>query len=102
MNEAWPGIYDERYIHQFQPQPDLLEQILIDHGDNLNRTRVIINCTMKWGIFFEFEGNSMETDTKTWSEVPNRGKGTVEQRLNSEERGDPKEKSCNSNSYGSE
>ena len=44
----------------------------------------------------------METETKTWSEVPNRGKGTVEQRLDSEERHNSKEKSCVSNSYETE
>ena len=44
----------------------------------------------------------METETKTGSEVPSRGKDTVEQRLDSEERNNSKEKSCDSNSYGSE
>ena len=44
----------------------------------------------------------METETKIGSEVPNRRKGTVEQRLDSEERNNSKEKSCDSNSYGFE
>ena len=30
------GIYDERYVHQFQPQPRFLEQLSNDHGDHLN------------------------------------------------------------------
>ena len=44
----------------------------------------------------------METETKIGSEVPNRGKGTVEQRLDLEERNNSEEKSCDSNSYGFE
>ena len=44
----------------------------------------------------------METGTKAGSEIPNRGKDTVEQRLDSEERNNSKEKSCDSSSYGSE
>ena len=35
---------------------------------------------------FEFIGKSMETDTTTWSEVPNGGKDIVEQMLASEDR----------------
>ena len=34
---------------------------------------------------FEFDGKSMETDTITWSEFCNEGKGVVEQILASEE-----------------
>ena len=34
----------------------------------------------------EYNGKSMETETKTWSEFPNRGKAIVEQILASEER----------------
>ena len=35
---------------------------------------------------YEFDGNSMETVTATWSEFPNEGKTIVEQILASEER----------------
>ena len=34
----------------------------------------------------EFNGKSMETETTTWSEFPNRGKAIVEQILASKER----------------
>ena len=34
---------------------------------------------------FEFDGNSMETETVTWSEFPNEGKAIIEQILASEE-----------------
>ena len=34
----------------------------------------------------EFDGKSMETETKTWSEFPNGGKAIVEQILASEEK----------------
>ena len=35
---------------------------------------------------FEFDGKSMETETTTWSELPNGKKATVEQILAPEER----------------
>ena len=38
----------------------------------------------------EFDENSMETETKTWSEFPNGGKAIAEQILVSEERNKPK------------
>ena len=42
---------------------------------------------MRWNGAFacEFDGKSMETETKTWSEFPNGGKAIVEQILASEE-----------------
>ena len=39
---------------------------------------------------------------KIWSEFSNRGKGTVEQRLDSEDINNPNEQGCGSSSYGSE
>ena len=43
---------------------------------------------MQWNraSWFEFDRKSMETETKTWSEFPNKGKAFVEQILVSEER----------------
>ena len=48
----------------------------------------------------EFDGKSMETGTKTWSEFPNGGKAIVEQILASQER-NPKEQDCESPYQGS-
>ena len=44
----------------------------------------------------------METEKKAWYEFSNSGKGTAEQRLDSEERNNPNEQGCDSNSYVSE
>ena len=41
----------------------------------------------------------MKTEKKIWSEFPNSGQGTLEQRLDSEERNNTKEYGCDSNSY---
>ena len=49
-------------------------------------TRIVKSCAMKKGTPFKFEGNSMETETTTWSEFSNGGKGTVEQTLGLDER----------------
>ena len=49
-------------------------------------TRIVKSYAMKWGIHYEFDGKSMETETTTWSEFPNEGKPIVEQILASEER----------------
>ena len=42
---------------------------------------------MRWngGFCCEYDGNSMETEIKTWSEFSNGGKAIVEQMLASEE-----------------
>ena len=40
---------------------------------------------MKWAIYCEFDGKSMETETTTWSQFPDGGKAIVEQILASEE-----------------
>ena len=53
-------------------------------------TRIVISYAVKWGIGFEFDGKSMETETTTWSEFPNGGKSIVEQVLAPEERNKPK------------
>ena len=43
---------------------------------------------MRWNRAsrFEYDGKSMDTETKTWSEFPNGGKTIVEQMLVPEER----------------
>ena len=41
-------------------------------------------CNGRKVLHFEFKGKSMETGTTTWSEYPNEGKTTVEQKLVSE------------------
>ena len=56
---------------------------------------------MKQASHCEFDGNSMETETTTWSELPNGGKAIVEQILASEER-NPKEQDYENHSLGSE
>ena len=42
---------------------------------------------MRWNraYHFEYDGKSMETETRIWSEFPNKGKAIVEQILASEE-----------------
>ena len=49
---------------------------------------------------FEFVGKSMETETTTWSEFPNKGRAIVEQIIASEER-NQEEKDYESHSQGS-
>ena len=49
-------------------------------------TRIIISSVIKQGVPFEFDRKSMETETTTWSELPNWGKTFVEQTLTSEQR----------------
>ena len=44
----------------------------------------------------------METEKQMWSESPNSGQGTLEQRLDSEERSNTEEYGCDSNSHISE
>ena len=41
-------------------------------------TRTVISYDMKRASYFEFMGNSMETETTTRSELPNGGKAIVE------------------------
>ena len=48
-------------------------------------TRIVISYAMKQASRCEFDGESMETETTTWSEFPNEGKAIVEQILASEE-----------------
>ena len=50
----------------------------------------------------EFDGKSMETETKTWSEFPNGRKAILEQILALEEKVKPKEEDFESHSQGSE
>ena len=56
---------------------------------------------MRWNgaSYFQFEENPVETEKKTWSEFPNSEKCIVEQKVDSEERNNPKEQGCASNSY---
>ena len=49
-------------------------------------TRIVISYAMKRVSHHEFEGNSMETQTTTWSEFRNGRKAIVEKMLASEER----------------
>ena len=49
----------------------------------------------------EYDGKSIETETRTWSESPNGGKAIVEQILASEEI-NPKDHDCENHSLGSE
>ena len=58
---------------------------------------------MWWNGTFcsEFCGKPMETETATWSEFVNGGKGIVKQILASEEM-NPKEQDCESQSHESE
>ena len=53
---------------------------------------------MWWnGTFcFEFDGKSMETETTTWSEFPNRGKAIAVKIIASEEKINPKDQGCES------
>ena len=44
-------------------------------------TRVVISYAMKWGILVWVFWKSMETETSTWSEFPNRGKTIIKQIL---------------------
>ena len=48
-------------------------------------TRIIISYGIKQSIPFQFDRKSMETETATWSELPNWGKAIVEQVLALEE-----------------
>ena len=56
---------------------------------------------MKQDIHCEFDGNSMETETTTWTEFPNRGNAIVEEILASEERNNPKEQDYENHSLRS-
>ena len=49
-------------------------------------TRIVKSYAMKWGIHYDFDGKSMETERTAWSEFPNERKPIVEQILASEER----------------
>ena len=63
-----------------------MECLLNDHKDCPNQNTN--SQTMQWNraSCFEFDGNSMQTETATWSEFPNGGKIPAEEILVSEER----------------
>ena len=63
-------------------------------------TRIVISYAMKQGIHLEFNGKSIETERKTWSESHNGGKAIPEQTLASEET-NSKEQDCENHSHGS-
>ena len=102
MSEAWPDLFYEEYIHQFQPEPTHkftsssrgtgFKDILPLNISQLITKTIPISTrksqAMQWNgaPCCEFDGKSIETETKTWSEFPNGGKAIVEQILESQER----------------
>ena len=57
---------------------------------------------MKWAILFWVWQNSSGNWEKNLIGISQQGRGTLEQRLDSEERNNAKEHNCDSNSYVSE
>ena len=62
MSEAWPDIYDERYIHEFEPEPThkqqqkhwverylTMEHLLNDHKGNPNQFENSLKLCDKMG-----------------------------------------------------
>ena len=102
MGEAWTDMYDEEYIHQFQPEPrteftssnrstkfkDILPWNISQMITKTNpiSTRMAISHTMNRASYFDFIGKSMETETTKWSEFLNEGQVIVEKILASEKR----------------
>ena len=108
-DEAWPNIYGEGYVHQFQPWTShkivkQQQKLLCNISKSKMTTKSIPNSTRwpqrlshtvweqsntlwwKAAYTFEFEGNSMEIETVSWSKITNGGKAFPEQILKSEDK----------------
>ena len=87
MNDAWPDISDEWYVHQLQPEHvqkihqqqqkhqvwryPPMEHLSNDHKNRPVRTRIVTSYVMKQGISFWIDRKLMETETATWSRFLN-------------------------------